>query len=77
MADSNDLKLIVAGIVGILIAALCYFTHVLVLLLSAKGLSAVFGWIEYVLLPALTFLIALTANALWLRRYRFKNIKNG
>lgn len=77
MADSNDPKLIVARIVGILIAALCYFTHVLVLLLSAMGLLVVVGWIDYVLLPALAFLVAQTACALSLQRYRFKNIKNG
>lgn len=68
MAEPDDRKLLRIGIVGTVIAALCCFTPVLVLLLGVVGLSAVLGWIDYVLLPALVFFVALTAYAVWRRR---------
>jgi mercuric ion transport protein len=52
-------KLIVFGIVGAIAAALCCFTPVLVILLGAVGLSAVTGYLDYVLLPAAVIFIAL------------------
>ncbi len=52
------------------IAALCCFTPVLVVLLGVVGLSAVLGWIDYVLLPALAIFIALTGYAVWRRQRR-------
>ena len=70
MADHTDRKLLATGIVGTVIAALCCFTPVLVVLLGAVGLSAVQGWIDYVLLPALAFFIGLTIYALWRRQRR-------
>lgn len=57
-----------AGIVGLLITALCCFTPLLVILFGAVGLSAVVGYLDLVLLPALFFFIVLTVFALW-RRY--------
>jgi len=68
--DAADRKLLTTGIVGTVIAALCCFTPVLVILLGAVGLSALLGWIDYVLLPALAFFIALTGYALWRRQRR-------
>lgn len=65
MKDKSILQL---GIVGVVIAALCCFTPVLVLLLGVVGLSAVTGYLDYVLLPALIFFILLTAYALWRKR---------
>lgn len=65
MKDESILQL---GIVGVVIAALCCFTPVLVLLLGVVGLSAVTGYLDYVLLPALIFFILLTAYALWRKR---------
>jgi mercuric ion transport protein len=56
--------LIVSG-VGTIIAALCCFTSVLVILFAALGLSALTGMLDYVLLPTLIFFIALTGYALW------------
>lgn len=56
------------GIVGTIIAAVCCFTPVLVVLLGAIGLSAAIGGLDYVLFPALAFFIGLTAFALWKRR---------
>lgn len=52
------------GIVGTVVAALCCFTPALVVLLAAVGLSAVVGWLDYVLLPAMVIFAALTAYAL-------------
>ncbi len=55
------------GIVGTVIAALCCFTPVLVVLLGVVGLSALTGYLDLVLLPALAFFIGLTIYALWRR----------
>lgn len=70
MTEQTDRKLIATGIVGIVIAALCCFTPVLVVLLGAVGLSAWLGWLDYVLLPALAFFVALTVYAVWRRQRR-------
>jgi len=53
------------GIIGTVIAALCCFTPVLVILFAAVGLSWVVGYLDYVLLPALFFFIGLTVYAVW------------
>ncbi|MFN3723981.1 MAG: mercury resistance system transport protein MerF [Paracoccaceae bacterium] len=73
MASPDDRKLIGIGIVGTVIAALCCFTPVLVILLGVVGLSAVLSWIDYVLFPALAFFIALTVYAVWRRQWRQNN----
>lgn len=65
MKDSTILK---TGIAGSVIAALCCFTPVLVILLGAVGLSAVLGWLDYVLLPALAIFLAVTAYGVWRRQ---------
>ena len=49
---SNN-KLLATGVIGTIIAALCCFTPVLVILLSAVGLSGIIGYLDIVLLPAL------------------------
>lgn len=56
------------GIIGTIIAALCCFTAVLVILLGAVGLSAVTGYLDYVLFPALGLFILLTIFAVWRHR---------
>ena len=66
---SNN-KLLATGVIGTIIAALCCFTPILVILLSAVGLSAIIGYLDIVLLPALTIFILLTVYALWQRRNR-------
>jgi len=58
-------KFLVGGIIGTIIAALCCFTPLLVILLGFVGLSALTGYLDYVLLPALVFFVALTLYALW------------
>ena len=64
----TDRSLLRFGIAGTVIAAVCCFTPVLVLLLAAIGFSAAVGWLDYVLFPALFFFLGLTGFALWKRR---------
>jgi mercuric ion transport protein len=63
-------KLLGVGIVGTVIAALCCFTPILVLLLGTVGLAWLAGYLDYVLLPALAFFIGLTIYALYQKRQR-------
>ncbi len=70
MTEKTDRKLLATGIACTLVAALCCFTPVLAVLLGVVGLSAVLGWIDYVLFPALAFFLALTAYAVWRRQRR-------
>ncbi len=60
----DDRKLLGVGISGAVIAAVCCFTPALVLVLGALGLSAVVGWLDYVLLPALVAFVGVTIFAL-------------
>lgn len=62
-------RLLRIGIVGSVIAALCCFTPILAVLLGAVGLSAIVGYLDFVLLPALLIFLVITGYALW-RRYR-------
>lgn len=57
-------RLLATGLIGTVIAALCCFTPLFVALLSAVGLSAIVGWLDYVLLPALGGFIGITIYAL-------------
>lgn len=61
-------KLLTTGIGGTVIAALCCFTPLLVVVFAAVGVSAWLGWIDYVLFPALGFFILLTAYAVYKRQ---------
>jgi mercuric ion transport protein len=54
-----DRKLLGIGLLGAAVSALCCFTPVLVLLLAGLGLSAVSGWLDCVLLPALAVFIGI------------------
>ncbi len=56
--------LLKTSIIGSILAALCCFTPVLVILLGAVGLAAWTGYLDYVLMPALVVFIALTIYAL-------------
>ena len=60
----KDATLIKTGVVGTIIAAICCFTPVLVILFGVVGLSAWIGWLDYVLLPALAVFVGITAYAL-------------
>lgn len=61
-------KLLTTGIVGTVIAALCCFTPILVILFGIVGLSALVGYLDIVLFPALAFFIGLTIYALMKKR---------
>ncbi len=67
MKENSLLKV---GIFGTVFAALCCFTPLLVVLVGVVGLSAITGYLDYVLFPALGFFILLTAYALWRKRSR-------
>jgi mercuric ion transport protein len=64
----NDQNLLRVGIAGAVILALCCFTPLLVVLLGVVGLSALAGWLDVVLLPALVLFLAIMAWAL-IRRH--------
>ena len=65
-------KLLKTGIIGTVIAALCCFTPVLVVLFGVVGLSAAVGHLDYVLMPALAVFVLITVYAL-IRRARNSN----
>ena len=64
MKDGTLLK---TGVTGSVIAAICCFTPILVLLAAGVGLSALVGWLDYALFPALFTFLGMTAYALYLR----------
>ena len=66
----NDRTLLRTGIIGTVVAALCCFTPILVVLFGVVGLSALVGYLDYVLFPALAFFVGLTAYVLWRRNQR-------
>lgn len=51
-----------------MLVALCCFTPILVILLGVVGLSALTGYLDYVLLPALAVSIGLTIYAVRRKR---------
>ena len=63
----NDEKLLRSGVAGTVIAMLCCFTPVLVILLGFVGLSAIIGSLDYGLFPILFASLGLIAYALYLR----------
>ena len=64
----NDTTLIKTGAIGAVIAAVCCATPVLVIALGAVGLSALTGYLDYVLLPILALCIGAIAYGLYKRR---------
>ena len=60
--------LVRTGLVGTVLVALCCFTPILVILFGVVGLSALTGYLDYVLLPALAIFISLTIYAIWRKR---------
>jgi mercuric ion transport protein len=65
MTNRNLLR---TGVIGTVIAALCCFTPILVILLGVVGLSALTEWLDLVLLPAPALFAAITIYALWKRQ---------
>jgi mercuric ion transport protein len=66
--NGNASTLLRIGIVGSVVATLCCLTPILVILLGAVGLSALVGWLDYVLLPILVVFLGITVYALWRRQ---------
>jgi mercuric ion transport protein len=64
----KEKTLLKVGIIGTITAALCCFTPVLVILFGVVGLSALVGYLDMVLFPALGIFILLTLYALWRKR---------
>ena len=67
-SERDDRRLLRFGIIGAVIAALCCFTPLLLLLLGAVGLGALTGYLDYVLVPALVFFVGLTVYAMYRKR---------
>lgn len=61
----NPKTLMRIGVTGTVIAALCCFTPILVIVLAAAGFSAWAGYLDVVLLPMLAMFIGLTVYAVW------------
>ena len=61
-------SLLTVGILGTLATALCCFTPILVVLLGAVGLSAVTGYLDYVLVPATAVFVGIVFYALVRRK---------
>jgi mercuric ion transport protein len=61
-------SLLKLGVVGSAVAIVGCFAPLLAILLGVIGLSALVGWIDYVLLPALVLFLGVTVYALWRRR---------
>lgn len=64
VATKGSRGLVITGIVGAGIAALCCFTPILVVLLAVLGFSALTGYLDFVLLPALVFFLCLLVYGL-------------
>jgi mercuric ion transport protein len=56
------------GIVGAALAILCCATPILVVSLGAVGLSALTGYLDYVLFPAVAVFVGIVIYALWRRK---------
>jgi mercuric ion transport protein len=69
----TDKGMLATGVVGFIIAALCCFTPVLVILFGVIGLSAIVGYVDIILLPALVFFAALTVYAVWRKQRHSTN----
>ena len=67
-AGTSERRLLITGIVGTIITALCCFTPALAVLFGIVGLSVLLGWLDIVLFPALAFFIGLTIYAVWRRQ---------
>lgn len=64
----NPNTLLRVSVIGTVIVALCCFTPILVILLATLGLSAITGYLDFVLLPALAIFLGLTVYALWRKK---------
>ncbi len=68
METKKSKQCIRTGAIGAVIAAICCFTPVLIILLAAVGLGALTGYLDYVLIPALLIFLGILGYGLVLRR---------
>jgi mercuric ion transport protein len=61
-------KLIATGAIGAVVAAVCCATPILAVVLAAVGLSAVTGYLDYVLLAAIAICIGVMIYGLTKRK---------
>jgi len=61
-------RLLRTGVTGAVVAGVCCFTPLLVVLFGAVGLSAALAWADYVLLPMLAVSLGMVGFALARRR---------
>lgn len=59
----DNAKLLRTGLIGSIIVALSCFTPALVILLGVVGLSALTGYLDYVLFPALILFLGIAGYA--------------
>jgi mercuric ion transport protein len=64
----NDATLIKTGAAGAVVAAVCCATPVLAIALGAIGFSALTGYLDYVLLPALALCLGLVGYGFYRQR---------
>lgn len=60
-------RLLTTGAIGAIVAAVCCFTPVLVILFSALGLSAITGYLDYALPPVMVISLGLIVYGGWTR----------
>ncbi len=61
------------GIIGAVVAAVCCFTPLLVVLVTVVGWSAIVGYLDYVLFPALGLFLLLAVVG-WVQRRRSQRV---
>lgn len=64
----RSIALLKVGLIGTVFAALCCFTPILVVMVGAVGLSALTGYLDYVLFPMLGLFLLLTLYAILHRK---------
>ena len=64
----HSMSLLKVGLIGTIVAAVCCFTPVLVILLGAVGLASLVGYLDYVLLPSLAASVAIVGIGMYKRQ---------
>ena len=62
------MSLLKVGLIGTIVAAVCCFTPVLVILLGAVGHASLVGYLDYVLLPSLAAFVAIVGIGIYKRQ---------
>lgn len=77
MADeaTRSRRLLRTGVIGTVVAAICCFTPLLLVVLGAVGLSAWLGYTDYVLFPALALFVGITVYAV-VRQQRLRHSRS-